>query len=246
MNRKRHGLCTLVAMGVVLSGTVLPISVGAASPPVGRKDAKTPSRKLDPREASTVASAGTRVLVCIAEARGRIREKDASRAREEIRKAEDLLNVVRWAIPTANAKDRVWVARRHLEYEDAQQVLPDLIPIDQELLLLQGFVSTAEARSHLEKARGFLARGDKQAALDELKAVDAALAYEEVDLPVSETEAHVSRALGELAIGETGKADSALQAAENSAQLIVSAARGPLPEVPVASGTQANEHTEAE
>lgn len=241
-----NSLCTLVTMGALAMGTVLPVCVGAANPSVGSDITVTPTRGLDPQETGVVVSTGTRLLVCLAEARGAIWEKDASGAREEIRKAENLLNVIRWAIPTANAKDRVWVARRHLEYEDAQQVLPDLLPIDQELLLLQGFVSTAEARSHLENARGFLARGDKQAGLDELKAVDAALAYEEVDLPISETEAHVSRALGELAIGETGKADSALRAAENSAQLIVSAARGPLPEVPVASGTQANEHTEAE
>jgi len=244
MNRNGDRLCTLIATGVVALGTVLLASVASANPSVGQGATGTSSRSLDPREASIVSSAGTRALVSIAEARGAIQEKDAIRAREELRKAENLLNVIRSTLPTAIAKDFIWVARRHLEYEDTQQVVPDLVRIDQELILLGRFIPTAEARSHLQKARGFLESGDKQAALDEVNAVEAGLVYEAMDLPISETDAHVSRALSELAIGETEKADLALQEAEKSAQIIVATAREPLMKGSSAAETGANEHTE--
>jgi hypothetical protein len=244
MNTNGEGFCRLITPGVVALGTVLIVSVAAANPSAGQGTKQTPSRGLDPREAAAVASAGTRALVHIAEARGAIQENDASRAREEIRQVENLLNVIRTTTPTAIARDLIWVARRHLEYEDAQQVLPDLVPIDQELARLRGIVPTAEARSHLEKARALLKRGDKQAALDEINAVDAGLVYEEMDQPISQTEAHVSRALSELAMGETGKADSALHDAEESVQIIVAAARGSRTNGPSAANTQVNERTE--
>jgi len=243
MNMSGDRLCRPIVMGAVALGSVLLVSAAAASPSVGREVAVAPSRKLDPRDTASVTGAGTRVLVCLAEARGAIQEKDASSARAELRKAENLLDLIRSTLPTAVVKDRIWVARRHLEYEEAQQVVPDLVPIDQELILLEDFVPTGEARSHLEKARRLLESGDKQAGLEELEAVDAAVVYEEVDLPISETEAHVSRALSELAIGETEKADAALEAAENSVQIIVAAARGPLTKGSSAAGGRATGHT---
>jgi len=244
MSPNRHCLSTLLTVGVVALGFALDTPVGAADSPVGRVVTVEPSRKLDPPEAAILANAGTRVLVDIAEARGAIRENDAIRAREDLRKAESLLNTIRSSMPTAIVKDRIWVARKHLEYEETQQVLPDLVPIDQELVLLGKFVPIGEARSHLEKARRLLERGDTRAALDELEAVDAAVVYEELDLPISETEAKLSRALGELAIGETEKADSALRAAEESVRIIVAVAREPRAKGSSTSDTQANQHTE--
>jgi hypothetical protein len=246
MNRNRHRIGMLIAMGVVALGSGLLVSVAAADPPVRREGTVVPSRKLDLGEAASVAGFGTRALVCIAEARGAIQERDASRARAELRKAENLLNSIGSTLPTAVVKDRIWVARRHLEYEETQQVLPDLVPIEQELILLGGVVPTGKARSHLQKARELLESGDKQAGRDELEAVDTAVVYEEVDLPISEAEVYVSRALSGLAIGETEKADSALQAAENSVRNIVAVAREPLTKRASTADTRTNEHTGGE
>ena len=246
MNRRSVDLRKLVMLGAVALGTALPVLASAADPSVDREATVTPSRKLDPCKAATVASAGTKVLVHIAEARGEIQEKDASSARADLREAENLLNTIRAAIPTSIVKDRIWVARKHLEYEAVQQVLPDLVPIDEELVILGQFVPTGEARSRLEKARGLLENGDKQAGLDELEAVDSAVVYEEMDLPMSRTEAYVSKALSALAIGETGKADSALRAAEDSVQNIVSAATEPLAKGSSITDTRADEQTEKE
>lgn len=228
MKLNRPSLCIIIAMGMLALEGMFPASIGAANSPVGRESGFTPSFKLHPREARIIASTGTRALVHVAEARGAIRRKDASRARDDVRKVENLVNIIRSTTPTANVKNRIWIARRHLEYEETQQVLPDLVPIDEELIRLEDFVPTGEAKSHLEKARACLESGNKQAGRDELKALGSSVVYEEVDLPISETEAHLNRALSELAIGETEKADSALRAAEDSLQSIVAAATGPL------------------
>jgi hypothetical protein len=239
-----YHLFTLLGMAVAVMGIALPVSIGAAGPQVQGEVGGEPSRGLRPPEAATLANDGTRVLLQIADARGAIWEKDASRAREVLRNAESLLNGMRSSLPTAIVRDRIWVARKHLEYEETSQVLPDLVPIDQELVLLGDFLPTTKARSHLEKARRLLETGDKQAGLEELKAVNAAVVYEEVDLPISETEAHLSRALGELAIGDTGNADSALRAAEASVQSIVAVARGPRARGSPTADTRANRHAE--
>jgi hypothetical protein len=233
-------------MAVLALGFAVDSPAGAAEAAVGRGVIAKATRKLEPRDAASVANAGTRVLVHVAEARGAIRARDAGRAREAVRRAEKLLDVMRSSLPTAVAKDRIWVARRHLEYEGPQQVLPDLVAIDSELVLLRNFVPTAEARSHLEIARGHLERGDAKAGLDELKAADAAVVYEEVDLPLSETQAHLSRALSELAIGATEKADSALRAAERSAQVIVAAVREPHAKEPPPPDTATSQWHEEE
>jgi hypothetical protein len=76
-------------------------------------------------------------------------------------------------------KDRIWVAKKHLEYEDTEKVLPDLVPIYTGLDELVSYVATAKAKGRLDQAKQVLAfaRIDHRYAKDDAAAkVDLAAA----------------------------------------------------------------------
>jgi membrane protein DedA with SNARE-associated domain len=54
---------------------------------------------------------------------------DVEKAKSELEQAEKLLGIIQAALRTAKVKDRIWVAKKHLDHVDTQEVLPNLVPI---------------------------------------------------------------------------------------------------------------------
>lgn len=183
---------------------------------------------ISPQEEAIISSAGTKVLRHIAQARSDIHNKKTGAARHQLRKAEKLLDIIQQSLPTTEVKDRIWIAKKHLEYEDTQSVLPDLIPISASLDELVDVMPVDVPRQHLDKARQHLKSGDKKKAREALEATDAALDYTEVDLPLSATRQLVSQAMADLGKKKLDDAAKALKSAENSVVFLSFAYEQPL------------------
>lgn len=176
------------------------------------------ARSITPQDEATISSAAIKVLRHVASARGALSgdKPDVERARADLDQADKLIDIIHAALPTTEVKDRIWIARKHLEYEDTQEVLPDLIPIYSSLDELVDYLPTAQARKHLDEAKQALTEGDKAAANDQLEAVDDALLYVEADLPLKATRSLVGEARAALDKADTKGADEALKAAEDN------------------------------
>jgi hypothetical protein len=131
-------------------------------------------------------------------------------------------------LPTTKVKDRIWVAKKHMEYEDTQEVLPDLIPIYTSLDELIDVMPTDTAKQHLDEAQDQLKSGDKEKAKQALEATSGALQYTEVDLPVGTTRQLVAQARADLKQEKPADADEALKAAEDSVVYLSVALQQPL------------------
>jgi hypothetical protein len=188
----------------------------------------SPGRTITPQEESAISSAGVKVLRHIAQARSDIRNKDSDGAKKELDQADKLLDIIEAALPTTIVKDRIWVAKKHLEYENTDDVLPDLVPIYTSLDELVDVIPTDMAKKHLDRARVHLKAGDKEKAGASLDATAAALEYTEVDLPLSATRRQVSQANTYLNQEKTDDADKALKAAEDSVVYLSVAYEQPL------------------
>ena len=175
----------------------------------------SPVKSISPSEESIISSAGAKVLRHIAQARSDIHNKDAEAARTELGQANNLLNIIQEALPTTKVKDRIWVAKKHLEYEDTQDVLPDLIPIYTSLDELVDIMPVDVAKKHLDQAKKHLKAGNKKSAREELEATDASLQYTEVDLPLKTTRQLVAQSLSDLDKNALDDADKTLKSAED-------------------------------
>ena len=118
----------VVAALIATIGTAL-VSAPVYAATIQEKVITTPGKTITPQEEVLISSSGGKVLRHIAQARADIHNKDADAAQTELDQADKLLAIIRAALPTTSVKDRIWVAKEHLEYEDTQEVLPDLIPI---------------------------------------------------------------------------------------------------------------------
>jgi hypothetical protein len=131
-------------------------------------------------------------------------------------------------LATTKVKDRIWVAKKHLEYEDTQEVLPDLVPIYAGLDELVSYVPTAKAKGHLDEAKQALEKGDKPKAQEQLAATDDALLYVEADLPLSSTRHLVAEAKADLDKKDAKAADQALASAEDNVVFVSVSFQSPL------------------
>ncbi len=188
----------------------------------------TPAKTISPQEEAVISSAGVKVLRHIAQARADIRAKELQDAGTELGQAEKLLDIIQAALPTSQIKDRIWIAKKHLEYENTQEVLPDLIPIYASLDELIDIMPTDTAKHHLDEARNQLKSGDKEKAKQALEATSGALQYTEVDLPLGTTRQLVAQANADLKQEKPGEADKALKAAEDSVVYLSVALQQPL------------------
>ncbi len=175
-----------------------------------------PLSRISPKEEGILSSAAAKVLRHIAQARSAIHKKEMETAKSELQQAETLLNIIEAALPTTEVKDRIWIAKKHLEYKDSEEVVPDLIPIYSSLDELVDFMPVKEAQEHLNKAKGHLEKGEKGKAKEALEATDEALVYTEIDLPLAGTRHLVSQALADLTKGDSQGAEKALQGAEKN------------------------------
>lgn len=204
---------------LIAAGLTVALGVQAAgSPTIQEQVQVSPQTHLTGQEASALSSAAARVLRHIAEARAALHKQDITAAQTQLGKADTLMDIINATLPTTKVKDRIWVAKKHLEYEDTQTVLPDLVPISNGLDEIEDFAPAPvkKARAHLAEARKQLHNGDKKAANEALSATDAALVYTEVDLPLTQTRAAVNTARQELNKGDTKAADEALRNAEDN------------------------------
>jgi hypothetical protein len=218
-----------LAVALALAGlgpTIVSSPLSAAT--VQENVTVTPSRSVSPREDAIISAAGVKVLRHIAQARGDIHSKDPESARTELDQAEQLLDIIQAALPTTEVKDRIWVAKKHMEYEDTQDVLPELIPIYASLDDLVDIMPLDGAKQHLDEAREHLKSGDKEKAKAALEATDAALQYTEVELPLNTTRQFVVAAKADLSKDNTQDADRALKAAEDSVVYLSFAVEQPL------------------
>jgi hypothetical protein len=209
-----------------LGPAMLSVSVSAAD--IHEKVTVASGKVVNPQEEAVISSAGVKVLRHIAQARSAIHGKDAQSARTELGQIEKLLDIIQAAMPTTTVKDRIWVAKKHLEYENTEEVLPDLIPIYSSLDELIDIMPVDTAKKHLEQAKEHLKSGDKESAREALEATDAALQYTEVDLPLSTTRQLVAQAKADLDKEKLNDANKALKSAEHSVVYLSVATEQPL------------------
>jgi tetratricopeptide (TPR) repeat protein len=188
----------------------------------------TQGKTITPREEEIISSAGVKVLRHIAQARLDIRNKDVDGVKQELDQADKLFDIIQTGLPTTKVKDRIWVAKKHLEYENTEEVLPDLIPIYSSLDELVDIMPTDVAKKHLDKVKSHLKAGDKEKAKQSLDAMAAALQYTEVDLPISSTRQLVAQARADLNREAMDEADNALKTAEDSVVYLSIADEQPL------------------
>jgi hypothetical protein len=218
-----------LALAIAMAGVgpaMLTAPVSAAN--IQEEVSTVPGKSISPQEEAVISSAGVKVLKHIAQARSEIHGKDLEAAKNELDQAEKLLNIIQQALPTTEVKDRIWVAKKHLEYENSQEVLPDLIPIYSSLDELVDVMPVDVAKKHLDEARKHLKSGDKEQARKSLEATDAALQYTEVDLPLHATRQLVAEASADLSKEKPDQADKALKSAEDSVVYLSVAIQQPL------------------
>lgn len=190
----------------------------------------SPGRQISPQDETTISSTAVKVLRHIADARGALRgdKPDTEMAGNQLDQTEKLFDIIQAALPTTQVKDRIWVAKKHLEYEDSREVVPDLVPIYASLDELVDYVPTAQAKAHLDKAKQAMEKGDKSEAVEQLEAVDDALLYVEADLPLRSTRHLVDQARTALGKADTKAADLALKAAEDNVVFVSISLQSPL------------------
>jgi uncharacterized protein YukE len=210
-----------VVVAILVAGMgAAPMSAPLYAATIQEKVSVSPVKTITPQEEAVISAAGVKVLRHIAQARADIHNKDAAAAQTELGKSEKLLDIIRESLPTTSIKDRIWVAKKHLEYEDTQEVLPDLVPIYTSLDEMMDVMPVKAARAQLDKAREQLKAGDKAKARKALEATDAALQYTEVDLPLSTTKLLVAQAKADLEKKKLDEAAKTLQTAEDSVVFI--------------------------
>lgn len=218
----------LVAVVVtLLGGNISSLSadpaVQAAQNPV-TKNAITPSQQAD------ITSAAIKVLRHIAQARGLLNDKqtDSAGAIDELKQADQQLDIISESLPTTKLKDSIWIATKHLEYENTDEVLPDMAPIFASLEEVVDYLPTERIRQHLNSARQALEKGEKSAAIEQLKAADESLVYVEIDLPLKSSRRLVHDAWQALQRDDIKQADTALNDAEDNVVFISLAFQSPL------------------
>lgn len=222
-----------VILALVLAGlgpVIHPSPVPAAARQTAIQEEVTvaPGKSISQREEAIISSAGVKVLRHIAQARSDIHAKDTEGANTELDQTGKLLEIIQEALPTTRVKDRIWIAKKHLEYEDSQEVLPDLVPIFTSLDELIDIMPVDVPKKHLEQARKHLKSGDKEKAREALDATETALQYVEIDLPLSTTRQFVAQARDSLDKARPDDADMALKSAEDSVVYLSVAIEQPL------------------
>lgn len=220
---------TLATLAVML-GANLPGAQASAQPTVQEQTSYLPGRQITPADEAVISTSAVKVLRHVAEARGRLRQDkpDADGAKSELLQANKLLDIIKASLPTTEVKDRIWVARKHLEYEDTREVLPDLIPIYTSLTELVDYLPTANAKGHIDEAKKAMEEGKKERAQEQLRAADDALLYVEADLPLNSTRALVNQALDALTANDSKAADQALMSAEDNVVFVSVSMESPL------------------
>ncbi|MCB1787439.1 MAG: YfdX family protein [Chromatiaceae bacterium] len=221
---------TIKPIVAALAGALLVSGPSYADRAIQEEISVLPGRQITIQDEHAISSAAVKVLRHIAEARGALQGEhaDVAAASAQLAKSEQLLDIIQAALPTTKVKDRIWVARKHLEYEDTREVLPDLIPIYTSLDELVDYVPTSVAKAHLDNAKQALKKGDKEQASRQLQEVDDALMYVEADLPLGSTRELVDQAKQALTKNDSKTADQVLAQAEDNVVFVSLSFESPL------------------
>lgn len=178
-----------------------------------------PGRAISPADEEVISSSASRVLHHIARARGALRKKEGDQARQELRQAETLLDIIQDSVPTTLVKNRVWTADAKLKYENTEEIPATIVPIYASLDERADF-DAVKLRGARQPQNAATKSQAKPAAAEEAEAKDAALYYEELDLPLNAIRHFVAAAQTELARNHPGEADQALRAALDSVDFV--------------------------
>jgi hypothetical protein len=96
-------------------------------------------------------------------------------ARSELDSAEELTEAIKDDLSTSTAKNFIWIARKHLEYEQARQVLRDLAPIYSSLNRISVYIPTDKAKMYVDRAKGYLEKNEKPEAESALTLAEKSL-----------------------------------------------------------------------
>jgi len=187
-----------------------------------------PGRIESTGAAGVIAAEGGRILRDIAEARADIHRDYLLRAEGDIDGADRMLDVIEQSMPTAEVRQRIWVARRHLDCAEIQEVTGDLAPIYAAVEQVESLAPADSIRGHVDRAKRHLEKRDRKAAGRELARADQELLFVEVDLPVSSTRRHLAEAREALAMLERERAAAYLRQAEDDLVFLTGVARSPL------------------
>jgi hypothetical protein len=187
-------------------------------------------------EAHFVSSAAMEALRHVAQARADIYEgkmlgqnrKEIARAMQQINKADSLLSTIRYVSPATELRDRIWVARKHLEFDTSQAVLEDLVPIYSSLQEAARYIPAEEVKQHLDEAKRSLQRNNKRVAGQELNAAEKLIIYSQIDLPVYAARQNISQARVDLASNKLDQAQQALKRVEGSVMFLSESTESPL------------------
>jgi cellobiose-specific phosphotransferase system component IIA len=215
---------------VAAAGVLTAVTLAACSRVGEVRDAAEvcPGRIESTAAADVIVAEGGRILRGIAEARADIHRDGLLRAEGEIDRADRMLDLIEESTPTAEVRNRAWVARRHLEYAEIQDVTSDLLPIYAAVEEVESLAPADSIRGHLDRTRRQLEKGNRDAAGRELARADQELLFVEVDLPLSSTRRHLAEAREALATGEPDRATESLQRAEDDLVFLIGVVRSPL------------------
>ncbi len=185
-------------------------------------------RSLPPQEETVIDRTTVDALRHIVQARADIHGNEPERARYDVAEAARIAGTIRDDLSSATVRNRIGIARKHLEFEPAEQVLRDLPAIYAALDETEDYLPTDRARQRLDAARAYLEKNDKGGAGRELALADKSLVTVEVELPLLDAEKYIDEARRDLAGGNVAKADAALKLAEQKTQAISIIVKSPL------------------
>ncbi|GLI38790.1 YfdX family protein [Geobacter hydrogenophilus] len=177
-------------------------------------------RSITQREEEVISRTAVMALRAIVQARADIHQEKLEMARQDLDEARRLMTTIRTNLSTAVAKDSIWVAGKHLEYETVPRVMKDFPPIYSALHEIEEYFPTDKAKRHIDNAKRYLEKGEKKGAQRELHLAANELVVVEVELPLAKAEKFVEKAGEYLARNEGAKADEALKIAEEKVQAL--------------------------
>jgi L-lactate utilization protein LutC len=190
-----------------------------------------PGRSISPADEEVISSSASRVLHHIARARDELRKKNGAQAKQELKQAETLLDIIQSGVPTTIVKSRVWTADNTRKYENTEEIPASSVPIYATLDARADFDSVKLRGDHPSEKAGMKpatkseakpeAKAEtKPATAREAEARDAALYFEELDLPLNATRHFVAAAQTDLARNRLTQADQALRAALDNVDFV--------------------------
>ncbi|HTY25091.1 MAG TPA: YfdX family protein [Desulfomonilaceae bacterium] len=222
---QRFPLILAVILAIVLSLIATGISVYQAGRTVS---ARVHFTGILPQEKEVIDRTAVDVLRHIVQARAYIHQKTPGKAGYEVAEAVRLIRTIRDNLSSKQVRDRIWIARKHLEFEPVEEVLSDFRGIYSALNDIDTYLPTDKAKRHIDQAREYLERKEKRQAEGELELADKSLVSVELEIPLLSAEENILKAQEYLGSNNNEKADRVLKIAERKTHAISIIAGSPL------------------